>query len=305
MAIPAEPYAPFQKRLDDFIEPARSIHGGDIEAVHQTRVASRRLREFLPLLGLDPDTSQKLSRQLTKITRRLGKVRELDVLSLEVDQLSCDGGYSAAALRELSADVAHERASAREHLAAKLPPKRLDEIMGRLQRIAEQLKPEPGKTSRTAIRGPRQPWLLALDARVAHRATRVRSAIESAGAVYSPARLHDVRIAVKKLRYASELRAEARRQRATQAIQTLKTLQDLLGRLHDRQVLIERARHLQASSLDLAAADRLGALAHVLEVDCRTLHARYMNDRELLMVTAARLGGVARGGAVDRSRIAS
>ncbi len=305
MATPAGQYAPFQKRLDDFIEAARRIHGGDIEAVHRTRVASRRLREFVPLLGLDPDTSQKLNRQLTKITRRLGKVRELDVLSLEVDQLSSDGAHSAVALRELSADVAHERASAREHLAAKLPPKKLDDIVAKLQRIAEQLKPDAVKTSRAPIGGPRQAWLLALEARVAHRATRVRSAIESAGAVYSPARLHDVRIAVKKLRYASELGAEARRQRATQAIETLKKLQDLLGRLHDRQVLIERARRLQASSLDLAAADRLGALAHALEVDCRTLHGRYMDDRELLMVTAARLGGVATLRAVDSSRIAS
>ena len=84
MAAPAERYAPFRKRLDDFIESARRIHEGDVEAVHRTRVASRRLREFVPLLGLDHDTSEKLSQQLTKVTRRLGKVRELDVLSLEV-----------------------------------------------------------------------------------------------------------------------------------------------------------------------------------------------------------------------------
>jgi CHAD domain-containing protein len=306
MAAPAERYAPFRKRLDDFIESARRIHEGDVEAVHRTRVASRRLREFVPLLGLDHDTSEKLSQQLTKVTRRLGKVRELDVLSLEVDQLSCDGAYSAPALREMSADVAHERASAREHLATKLSPKKLDEIVGRLERVAEQLKlDEPKRYSRTPIRGPRQAWLLALEARVARRATRVRSEIDSAGAAYSPARLHDVRIAVKKLRYACELMAEARRQRATPAIQTLKSAQDLLGRLHDRQVLIERARRLQASSLDLTTGDRLGALAHALEVDCRTLHARYMDDRALLMVTAARMGGAAPGDAFEGGRIAS
>jgi CHAD domain-containing protein len=305
MATPTERFAAFRKRVDDFIEAAGRIHDdGDSEAVHRTRVASRRLRELVPLIGLDHDTARKLSQQLTKVTRRLGKVRELDVLSLEVAQLSSDDGYSSMALRELSADVTQARAAAHERLAAKHISKRLDEVVRKLQRVAEQLKSAAGKKSRTRIRAPRQAWLLALEARVARRATRVRSAIESAGAVYSPARLHDVRIAVKKLRYASELLAEARRQRATPAIHTLKTAQDLLGRLHDRQVLIERTRLLQASSLDLATGDRLGALADALEVDCRTLHARYMDDRQPLIVTAARMGGVAPGD-VFESRIAS
>jgi CHAD domain-containing protein len=306
MPTPAERYAPFRKRLDDFIEAARRIHEGDVEAVHRARVASRRLRELVPLLELDHDTSQKLSRQLTKVTRRLGTVRELDVLALEVDQLSCDDAYSSTALKELGTDIARARAAAREHLAAKLPPKKLDEIVRKLHRVAEHLSLHEGKRySRTPIRAPRRAWLTALEARVARRATRVRSAIESAGAVYSPVRLHDVRIAVKKFRYAFELLAEARHQRATSAIQTLKTAQDLLGCLHDRQVLIERTRLLQASSFDLTADARLGELAHAFEVDCRTLHARYMDDRALLMVTAARLGGAAPGDVSENSRIAS
>jgi hypothetical protein len=90
MAIKAEQYAPFRKRLDDFIEGAEHIHQGDIESLHHTRVASRRLRELVPLLGLDSDSSGKLSQQLGKVTKRLGKVRQLDVLMLVIQELSRD-----------------------------------------------------------------------------------------------------------------------------------------------------------------------------------------------------------------------
>ena len=44
--------------------------------------------------------------------------------------------------------------------------------------------------------------------RVARRAASLKAAIDEAGAVYLPERLHAVRIAVKKLRYAVELEHE-------------------------------------------------------------------------------------------------
>ena len=55
--------------------------GGDAEALHQARVASRRIREALPLEIRPP---RKLMRQVRRITRALGPVRELDV-ALMVD----------------------------------------------------------------------------------------------------------------------------------------------------------------------------------------------------------------------------
>ena len=46
------------------------VEGGDVRALHRTRVASRRLREVLPVLQLDPDMAHKLGRRLRKITQR-------------------------------------------------------------------------------------------------------------------------------------------------------------------------------------------------------------------------------------------
>ena len=54
-----------------------------------------------------------------------------------------------------------------------------------------------------------------------------------------------------------------------------------LGRLHDVQILIERARQIQASvdPPDLTLWRNLDVLTMALENDCRRLHARFMRHQ--------------------------
>jgi CHAD domain-containing protein len=107
-----------------------------------------------------------------------------------------------------------------------------------------------------------------------------------------PEYLHDVRIALKKLRYAAELLRETRHDRTSADLRVLKGAQDVLGRLHDLEVLLEWVRQVQASlsTPDLTAWRDLGSLAHAIEDDCRLLHARYMRDRARLTAIADRMG---------------
>ena len=58
-----------------------SAIAGDDRGVHQARVASRRLREAVPVLaaGLKHSKAGKASRKIRRLTRALGTVRELDV----------------------------------------------------------------------------------------------------------------------------------------------------------------------------------------------------------------------------------
>ena len=117
--------------------------------------------------------------------------------------------------------------------------------------------------------------------RAALRAAALSSAIGRAGGLYLPDRLHAVRIAAKKLRYALEVERELRRSRAAARINALKALQDRLGRIHDFEILIDRVRTVQA---ELAAADRttsveLDTLVRELESQCREGHAAYMGER--------------------------
>src|SRR6185436_17645770 len=118
-----------------------------------------------------------------------------------------------------------------------------------------------------------------------HRASVLKDALDDAGALYLPERLHAVRIAVKKLRYAREVSAEATGAKTKGALQALKRGQDILGRLHDMQVLLERVRQLQASLTppDVTMWRKLDTLTTALENDCRRIHARFMRQRNVVL----------------------
>jgi CHAD domain-containing protein len=288
----AELYVLFQKQLKAFTQGAKRINHGDIEAIHRTRVASRRLRELIPVLGLDSDATPELSRRLKKVTKRLGKVRELDIVMEMLQEFGRDSRISSSALAQMSTEVQRDRAAARDQLSEKLPVEKIRRLARRLRRAVERRQTDDEQHGHQPGRAAsRHAWLWAVDARVTRRAAGVRAAIETAGSMYAPERLHEVRIAVKKLRYGMELGAAARRQRETRDLAVLRAAQDLLGRLHDVDVLIGRVRREQASQSppNLVAWRELDTLTDALEDDCRTLHGSYMHQRAELVAIADRL----------------
>jgi hypothetical protein len=62
---------------------------------------------------------------------------------------------------------------------------------------------------------------------------------------------------------------------------TLKRAQDLLGRIHDLEVLIARTRAIQGSSNapTLRVSADMDLLVRRLETECRRLHGRYIAMR--------------------------
>jgi CHAD domain-containing protein len=161
-----------------------------------------------------------------------------------------------------------------------LPLGELRRIAGKLDRIAGDLKKQ--ETSRG--------WHWAVDARVTHRALALKTALADAGSLYLPERLHVVRIALKKLRYACEVGAEAAGLSSKGEMRSLKRGQDILGRLHDVQVLIDRIRQLQASltPADAVISRKLDALMTALENDCRRLHGRFIHQRAAIVAVCDR-----------------
>jgi CHAD domain-containing protein len=262
---------------------------------------------LLPLLELNRDVTRNLTNRLRKVTKQLGAVREADVLMLLIQELSQDNRYAPLALKQIGGTAAQAGAAARERLSTKLPTAKLKRLARKLERVSKRLESDDAETDRHGASSPKGVWLRALEARLARRAFRVREAVEAAGAVYMPQRLHDVRIAVKKLRYAAELADETTGKRIAGDIAALKAAQDLLGRLHDLEVLLVQAREGQASLArpDLTAWRDLRSLVHVVEDDCRRLHARYMRDRTNLTVMANRMGPGARAAQLVGRRTAS
>jgi CHAD domain-containing protein len=275
-------YELLNTRLERFTRMLHGLAEGDVRALHRTRVASRRLREILPVLELDPDVARRLVRRLRKVTERLGVVRELDVLTSLIEELHESGKYDSATLARLAASIAEARARARDRLFAKLPTGELRRIANKLKKVAGDLR-DHKKSSRG--------WRWAVEARLTHRATVLKHAMIEAGALYLPERLHAVRIALKKLRYALEVAAEAAGTPSANDLRTLKRGQDILGRLHDLQILIDRARELQASvdPPDVMLWRRIDALTTALENDCRRLHARFMRQQAAVRAVCDRV----------------
>jgi CHAD domain-containing protein len=254
---------------------------GDVLALHQARVATRRLREILPVLQLDADAARKLGRRLRRVTRRLGDVRELDVLPPLLDELRASHEAHADAVTRVSAAIAKARDEARKNLEDRLPAEGLDRLSRKLDHVVQSLRHDEkrGANRRSPDHDKAAVW--AIDARVAHRAARLGEALEKSTAVYLPERLHAARIATKKLRYALELSGALGRPGVAPILRTLKRSQDVLGRMHDLQVLIDRVRDVQASltPASLPVWRHLDALIVAVDAKCRLLHARYLRAR--------------------------
>jgi CHAD domain-containing protein len=278
-----------RRRVARFTKKLHAVDSLDPAAVHQTRVATRRLREVVPLLQLRSAAAEKLGRRLRKATRRLGEVREVDVLHHLVQELGQRGDYNAGGLGRLDATLADERAARRARLVDKGHVRDIHRIAEKLDRVAAE-EPKGDDKHRNHAKRSLQ-WVV--DARIARRASTLASEIGRAGGIYFTGHLHPVRIAVKKLRYAMELSTDVAGLRSTPDLRQLRRAQDILGNLHDLEILLGRARDLQASlaPLDVKAWREVDTLVRVLEDDCRRLHGRYLSERDGLVVLCARHAG--------------
>jgi CHAD domain-containing protein len=245
-----------------------AIAGEDI-GVHQARVATRRLREAVPVLasGLKHSKAGKARRKIRRLTRALGTVRELDVTLHLIGELTQQGKLPRTALEEVRRHVIQERDKRRSVMLERLDTVDADKLGKRLNSVATALDESTDEG-----------WRKVLATRLLKRAKRLRESVAQAGQMYEAERLHDVRIAAKKLRYAVELAADSGVRSAAPLVPKLKRVQDLLGRLHDMQVLQAHIATVQAG----AAVGRPGMhegleqMAAFVESECRHLHARYL-----------------------------
>jgi CHAD domain-containing protein len=278
-----------RQRLERFTKTLHGVEHGDMRSLHRARVASRRLRELLPTLQMKhPDAARKIGRRLRKVTRQLGAVRELDVMLVQLDELNDGRRDRASAVGRVGLAVARDRDEARKRLLARTPIVEMRRIARKLEGVAEQMDQAqaPGRTQDRS-------WRWAIEARVARRAGHLVDAIRAAGAVYLPERLHAARIALKKLRYAAELLAETTGKPTDVTLRPMRRAQELLGRLHDTQVLIDRVRELQASLAppNVGTWRDLDTLVLTLEDHCRRLHGRYMRQRTAIEALAVEWAG--------------
>src|SRR3954463_3184061 len=100
------------RRLRELVPTA--AHGGNVDSVHQARVTTRRLKAALDLL--EPVTSNSrrkpLAKTLKKLRRRLGPVRDLDVMLGHLDELKRRRPALATAAQWLETRLGKQREEA-------------------------------------------------------------------------------------------------------------------------------------------------------------------------------------------------
>jgi CHAD domain-containing protein len=132
-------------------------------------------------------------------------------------------------------------------------------------------------------------WRVVLARRLLKRTDRLRAAVNEAGVLFVSERLHAVRVAVKRLRYAVELAAELGGRKLESTVNELKAGQDALGELHDVDVLMSYVSGALDGENDPHVRASLEALQTTLEAERHELHARYLTHQPSLLVLIDRI----------------
>ena len=278
----------WRKRLHELSSVWPDFVAGQTAGLHKTRVASRRIREALPVVAASAPSAKvkKLDRKMRDLTRFLGPIRELDVELGILDDETKPEGVPDRAIEMVRREVATRREELRHGLEKNAPVGDMKKLIRKLERIAER-----GDEERADAGGKAEAqWRGILATRLLRRAKSLRAALDNAGPLYAPERIHDVRISTKKLRYALEIAHDSGVPGAAPLVKTLKRQQERLGRLHDLQSLLGHVREAEASTGVGSRVNALAAYADALERNCRRLHAGFVEHRHELAhcVTAVR-----------------
>lgn len=222
--------------------------GEDIEALHDMRVAIRRMRAAMLLFepGLAA-RARSIRAELGWLADRLGEVRDLDIQMDNMATWSKQLGASdRSLLNNLVAAIARRRQTARRKLLRSLNSKRYQRM---ILRTADFLRRGPPKRRRAS----RTPALAAFPLLVEQRHASVLAAGSRIKPGSKAAAYHRLRIRCKRLRYAIENGRELYGSAASAYLEALVRVQDVLGIHQDacvatdhlRQLLDQRGRDLQ------------------------------------------------------------
>ena len=127
----------WRKRLNELSAVWPDFVSGRTTGLHKTRVASRRIREALPIVGVaaPPAKVKKLSKKMRALTRSLGPIRELDVELDLLERKSKTDGVPGRAIEMVRREVASRRQALRDELAGNAPVGDLKKLLKKLERV--------------------------------------------------------------------------------------------------------------------------------------------------------------------------
>lgn len=219
----------------------------DIEAVHDMRVAVRRLRSVLrtarPMLRRQ--WSDALRAELDWLAQPLGAVRDLDVFVEYIKSESRKLGRDRSRAEKLLPPLRAERERVRHELRVSLDEPRYYRLLDSIEAAADapQLRHSDVSSAKLA----RQEF------------RRFRKRLGPIASM-SDHELHKLRIHAKRARYAGDLVEPVHGRAATRFIKAATEVQDILGKHQDAVVAAQRLRHLAGTADGRGAALAAGRL---------------------------------------------
>jgi Uncharacterized conserved protein len=207
------------------------LRSGHPEAVHQMRVAVRRLRALLTAFKsvLDEDAAQFLRTELGWLQRQLGPARDWDVFLHSTLEPLTTGLREEPSLGELRRAADHARHDAYGVARETLLDRRYTRLLLRLQLWLDSVAWD-GKSAPDALKAP----MASLAATILDKRHRKLEKLGDRFAELNESEMHEVRLRAKKLRYAAEFFRPLYSPKSTRKfIHTLIDIQDTLGSLHD------------------------------------------------------------------------
>lgn len=252
------------------------LREADPDAIHDLRVASRRLREVLSYIqkGLPEKWHAKLNNSARSITRILGPLREEETN-----------------LKMIRAWLKQDRIDpiAAELLIHSEDQKFRKNRLKAVNKLSNKVVPQCGTASQK-LRGSRTLPL-------SESSTVGERAADFLGFVWqnpmTDEQLHDLRIRSKKLRYALEIEARLHSKRMGHLLLRIKRLQQKLGDLHDLYVLgnliRQKQEKWQSTELSLIPTSLEAAYAHVLKEKAKIYPLLYPLYSKIVVALPAEL----------------
>jgi CHAD domain-containing protein len=228
-------------RFDEVMElRGAALDFSDIEGVHAMRVATRRLRsalrDFLPLMKKRP--LRRVRKNLKVIADSLGAVRDQDVAILALEHLQAAGEIDQineqikAGIEKLLDERRAARETAQTNLIQTLGIDRLTKLRANFTAALNK-----------AVRKNKQTRIVSFnEAGREAVADSLQELCDLGASVYEPfnvERLHEMRIAAKRLRYAVELFTACWGESIAPFAVEIAQMQSFLGEVHDCDVWLE------------------------------------------------------------------
>ena len=266
----------------------------DAEALHQMRVALRRLRATISLFSdvVSDDRIDTIKTELRWLAREFGPARDLDTLLIEVLKPLRKQHANEPGLVSISKMFARERLKGYRRAQEAVQSARFRTLV---LDTAEWVEAGPWSMSEDPLMRARREMPIEMHA--AEQLSRRRKRIRRRGAKIgdlSPEQLHRLRIQVKKARYAAEFfssvyQGKKATKRCEKVLSSLMQLQNCLGGFNDimtrkalfaeivanpRRGLTAEQNHRRAYAAGLIIGDQQAQIQQLLD-RARKAHSRF------------------------------